>query len=117
MISYNKFKKQVKLDDDKMIGALFYIENYQAVRYKDNDESEFAIGYIFEKGVVKDGYFFYSKFGVAIEMTSNSIWCWMTQAIHGIAKLDLSEGGNRYTAAITLTKKTAIAIKKESEFK
>ncbi len=41
----------------------------------------------------------------------------MIQAVHGTAKLDLSEGGNRYTAAITLTKKTATAIKKESEFK
>ncbi len=73
MISYNKFKKQVKLDDDKMIGALFYIENYQAVRYKDNDESEFAIGYVFEKNVIKNKYFFYPKFDVAIKMISNSI--------------------------------------------
>ncbi len=41
----------------------------------------------------------------------------MIQAIHGTAKLDLSEGGNQYTAAITLTKKITTAIKKESEFK
>ncbi len=73
MISYNEFKKQVKLDDDKMIGVLFCAENYQAVGHKNNDKSEFAIGYVFEKGVVKDGYFFYPEFGVAIEMTSNSM--------------------------------------------
>jgi len=73
MILYNKFKKQVKLDDDKMIGILFYAENYQTIRYKDNDKSEFAIGYVFKKGVVKDGCFFYLKFNIAIKMTLNCI--------------------------------------------
>ena len=45
-------------------------------------------------------------------MTSNSVWCWLTQAVHGTVKLDLSEGGIRYTAAITLSEKTAKAIER-----
>ena len=47
-------------------------------------------------------------------MTSNSIWCWLTQAVHGTAKLNLSENGVRYTSAITLTEKTAKAMEKEA---
>lgn len=47
-------------------------------------------------------------------MTSNSIWCWLTQAVHDTAKLNLSKGGVRYTSAITLTEKTAKAMEKEA---
>jgi hypothetical protein len=47
-------------------------------------------------------------------MTSNSLWCWRTQDVHGTTRLDLN-GGTRYTSAITLTEKTAHAI--ETEFK
>ena len=72
-----------------------------------------ALGYIYEIGEVKEGHFFYPEFGVAIEMNSNSIWYWLIQAIHGTAKLDLSGGGVRYTAAISLTEKTARAIERE----
>lgn len=48
-------------------------------------------------------------------MSSNSIWYWLTQAIHGTAKLDLSGGGFRYTAVISLTEKTARAIEREKK--
>ena len=34
--------------------------------------------------------------------------------MHGTAKLNLSEGGVRYTSTITLTEKTARAIEKEA---
>ena len=57
--------------------------------------------------------FIYPEYGIAIKLTSNSVWCWLTQAVHGTARLDLSDGGIRYTGAITLTKKTAFAMKKE----
>ena len=66
---------------------------------------------------MKEGYFFYSEYGVAIEMSSNSIWYWLIQAIHGMAELDLSKGGIRYTAAISLTEKTARAIEREKNIK
>jgi hypothetical protein len=102
------------LNDNKLIGAVFYAENYEAAGYRDNDRSEFAVGFVFEIGLVKEGYFIYPEYGVAIKMTSNSIWCWQTQAVHGIAKLNLSEGGIRYISAITLTEKTARAIEKEA---
>ncbi|CAG8629707.1 4601_t:CDS:2 [Rhizophagus irregularis] len=35
------------------------------------------------EGAVKDGLFFYPEYGIAIEMSLNSIWCWLTQAVHG----------------------------------
>ena len=66
---------------------------------------------------MKEGHFFYPEYGVAIEMSSNSIWYWLTQAIYGTAELDLSEGGIRYTAAISLTEKTARAIEREKNIK
>lgn len=111
-ISYEEFKNQVNLDEEEIIGAVFCAENYEAVGHIDNDRSEVAVGYVYEEGIVKEGYFFYPEFGVAIEMTSNSVWCWLPQAVHGTAKLDLSEGGTRYTAAITLTERTARAIER-----
>ena len=112
-LSYDEFKEKVKLDNDEVIGAVFCTKNYQAVGHRDNDRSEFAVGYVYDEGTVKEGYFFYPEYGVAIELASNSIWCWLTKAVHGTAKLDLSEGGTRYTAAITLTEKTARAIEKD----
>ena len=47
-------------------------------------------------------------------MTSNSIWCWLPQSVHGTATLNLSKGGARYTAVISLTEKTANSIEKRS---
>jgi hypothetical protein len=114
MLSYESFKQKVNLSDEKLIGAVFCAENYEAAGHRDKDRSEFAVGFVFEIGLVKGGYFIYPEYGIAIKMTSNSIWCWQTQAVHGTAKLDLSEGGVRYTSAITLTEKTAKAIEKEA---
>jgi hypothetical protein len=111
--SYEEFKKKVQLEDNKIIGAIFGAENYESVGHEDNDRSEFAIAYSYEFGVVSEGYFFYPDYGVAIEMSSNSIWCWKTKAIHGTAKLNLEKGGTRYTAAVTLTEKTARAIERQ----
>lgn len=113
MVSYKEFQNRVKLENDELIGALFCAKNYEAVGHKDKDRSEWAVGYVYEDGIVKDGYFFYPEYGIAIEMSSNSMWCWLTKAVHGTARLNKSEGGTRYTAAITLTEKTARAIEKE----
>ena len=73
-----------------------------------------VIGYVFEDGIVKEGYFIYPEYGVVIKLTSNTIWCWLTKTVHDTAKLDLNESGIQYTAAITLTEKTAKAIEKQS---
>jgi hypothetical protein len=112
-LSYDEFKEKVNLENDKIIGAVFCAENYEAIEHIDKDRSEFAVGYVYEKGIVEDGYFFYPEYGMAIELTSNTLWCWLTKAVHGTSKLKLSEDGVRYTAAITLTEKTAKAIEKE----
>ena len=112
-LSYDEFKERAKLDKDEVIGAVFCARDYQAMGHRDKDRTEFAIGYVYDEGIVKEGYFFYPEYGVAIELASNSIWCWITNAVHGTAKLDLSEGGTRYTAAITLTEKTARAIERQ----
>ena len=106
--SYEGFKKQVNLNDD-IIGAVFCAENYEAAGHRDKDRSNWAIGYVYEEGIVSEGYFFYPEYGVAIEMTSNSMWCWLTKAVHGTARLN-SNSGTRYTTAITLTERTAISI-------
>ncbi len=116
VLSYEAFKQKVNMGDDKLIGAVFCAENYEAAGHQDNDRSEFAVGFVYEIGIVKEGYFIYPEYGIAIKMTSNSIWCWRTQAVHGTAELNLSEGGVRYTSAITLTEKTAKAIEKEAGF-
>ena len=113
ILSYEKFKDEVKLEDGEIIGAVFCTENYEASVHRDEDRSEWAIGYVYEEGAVKDGYFFYPEYGVAIEMSSNSIWCWLPQAAHGTAKLNNTELDNRYTAVITLTEKTAKSIEKK----
>lgn len=114
-ISYEEFKNNTGLNEDEIIGAVFCAENYEAIGHTDNDRSKYAIGYVYEEGIVKEGFFFYPEYGVAIEMSSNSIWCWLTQAVHGTSKLDLSEDGIRYTAAITLTEKTAKAIERNKK--
>ncbi|CAB5384662.1 unnamed protein product [Rhizophagus irregularis] len=113
--SYEKFKNQSELDDNEIIGAVFCTENYEAIGHIDNDRSEYAVGYVYEEGIVKDGFFFYPEYGIAIEMSSNSIWCWLTKAVHGTSKLDLSDGGTRYTAALTLSEKTAKAIERNND--
>jgi len=114
MKSYEEFKEKVNLGDDELIGAVFCAENYEAAGHRDNDRSEWAVGFCFDSKPIEKGYFIYPEYGVAIEMTSNALWCWKTQDVHGTAELQLN-GGTRYTAAITLTKKTARAI--EIEFK
>jgi hypothetical protein len=113
ILSYEAFKQKVNKNDDQIVGAVFCAKNYEAAGHRDKDRSEFAIGFVYEIGIVKEGYFIYPEYGVAIKMTSNSIWYWLTQAVHGTAKLNLSEGGVRYTSAITLTEKTAKAVEKE----
>jgi hypothetical protein len=110
-LSYDEFKEKVNLDDE-IIGAVFCTKNYEALGHTDNDRSEFAVGYVYDEGIVEEGYFFYPEYGIAIELASNSIWCWLTKAVHGTAKLDLSKGGTRYTAVITLTERVARAIEK-----
>ena len=114
VVSYEEFKNQSGLDDDEIIGAVFCTENYEAVGHKDNDRSKYAVGYVYEEGIVKDGFFFYPEYGIAIEMSSNSIWCWLTKAVHGTSKLDLSDDGTRYTAVITLSEKMAKAIERNN---
>ncbi len=61
------------MDDSKLLGAVFCAENYEAEGYKDNDQSEFAVGFVYEIGIIKEGYFIYLEYGIAIKMTSNSI--------------------------------------------
>lgn len=112
--SYEEFKKKVSLSDDELIGAVFCAENYEAVGHRDNDRSEWAVGFCYDTIPIKKGYFIYPEYGIAINMTSNSLWCWKTQAVHGTARLDLN-GGIRYTSAITLTEKTAKAMEREFE--
>src|SRR6266498_3327281 len=72
--SYEDFKKAVSLGDNEIIGALFCSKNYMAMGHHDDDRSEWVLGFVYEEGVVKEGIFFYFDYGVAIEMSSNSIW-------------------------------------------
>jgi len=72
--SYKDFKKAVSLDDNKIIRALFCFKNYMAMGYCDDDRSEWALEFVYEEGVVKEGIFFYLNYSMAIEMSSNSIW-------------------------------------------
>ena len=78
--------------------------------HRNDDRSEWALGFVYEEGVVKEGIFFYPDYGVAIEMSSNSIWYWKTNAVHGTARLNLSEGKIRYTVTISLTERTVKSI-------
>ena len=72
--SYEDFKKAVSLGNNEIIGALFYSKNYMAMGHRDDDRSEWVLGFVYKEGVVKEGIFFYFDYGVAIEMLSNSIW-------------------------------------------
>ena len=112
MCSYDEFKLQADVREE-VIGALFCTKNYEAAGHRDNDRSEWAVGYVYEEGEVEKGFFFYPEYGVAIEMTSNSMWCWLTKAVHGTARLKLGNDANRYTAVITLTEQTARAIERK----
>jgi len=60
-ISYEKFKECVELNEDEIIGAVFCAENYEAIGHTDNDRSDYAVGYVYEEGIVKEGFFFYFK--------------------------------------------------------
>src|SRR6266498_360349 len=111
--SYEDFKKAVLLDNNEIIRALFCSKNYMAMGHYDDDRSEWTLGFVYKEEVVKKGIFFYSDYSVAIEMSSNSIWYWKTNAVHGIARLNLSERGTRYTVAISLTERTAKSIERE----
>ncbi len=82
--SYKEFKKKINLRDNKLIGVVFYAENYEAVGYRDNDRSEQAVGFCFDTILIEKGYFIYPKYDVAIEIMSNSFWYQKTQVIHGI---------------------------------
>jgi len=113
--SYENFKKKVDLEDDKLIGAVFCAKNYVAAGYHDNDRSEWAVGFCYDHpNLINKGYFIYSKYEIAIKMTSNTLWYWKTQYVHGTTTLDLGNN-TRYTGAITLTEKIAKAI--EAKFK
>lgn len=112
IVSYEQFREKCNLDKESMVGAIFCAKNYEAIGHIDNDRLEWAIGFVYDEGEVNEGYFFYPEFGVAIEMTSNSIWCWKTKAVHSTTKLKLSTNSNRYTCALTLTEKTARTIER-----
>ena len=110
-LSYENFKDQVALGNDDLIGAVFCTKNYEAAGHVDKNWSEYAIGYVHEEGTVNKGHFFYPRYGIAIEMASNSIWCWKSKAVHSTARLN-AELETWYTAVITLTENTAKSIEK-----
>lgn len=114
-LSYEEFKSNVTIEDGKIIGAVFCTKNYKAVGHTDNDRSKFAIGYVYDEGIVENGYFFYPEYGIAIEMSSNSMWCWLPQAVHGTTDFSNTRSNNRYTAVITLTERTAKALEKKEK--
>ena len=37
---YKEFKEKVNLGYDKLIGVVFYAENYKAIGHRNNDKSE-----------------------------------------------------------------------------
>ncbi len=81
--------------------------------HRDDDRSEQALGFIYKEGIVKERIFFYPDYDVAIEISSNFIWYWKTNAVHDTIRLNFSKGRIRYTATIFLTKRTAKSIKRE----
>ena len=117
-LSYEVFKDNLNLDDDDFIGAVFCTKNYQAAGHVNKDLLEWAIGYVYDEGDLNnnDGYFFYPEYGVSIELTSNFIWCWLIQAVYSTAELN-TESGNRYTAVLTLTERTAQSIENRKKKK
>ncbi len=101
------------MGDNEIIEALFCFKNYMAMGHRDDDRSKWILGFVYEEGVIKEGIFFYPDYSVAIEMSSNSIWYWKTNAVHGIARLNLSKRRTRYTTAISLIERTAKSIECE----
>ena len=71
--SYEQFKEQVNWNEKKIIDALFCIENYEAIGHIDIDKTDWALGYVYETGIMKEDHFFYPEYRVAIEMSSNLI--------------------------------------------
>ena len=71
--TYEDFKKAVSLGDNEIIRALFCSKNYMAMGHRDDDRSEWALGFIYEKEIVKKGIFFYPDYDVTIKISSNSI--------------------------------------------
>jgi len=57
--SYEDFKKIILLDDNKIIGVLFCSKNYMAMGYHDNDRFKWALGFVYEKEVIKEGIFLF----------------------------------------------------------
>src|SRR3989337_1269135 len=81
--TYEEFKKKISLEDDKIIGAVFCAENYEAAGHRDKDRSEWVVGFCYDYPIsIKKGYFIYPEYGIAIEMTTNALWCWKTQCVH-----------------------------------
>ncbi len=56
--SYKDFKKAISLGNNEIIEVLFCSKNYMAMGYHDDDRSEWALGFVYEEGVVKEGFFF-----------------------------------------------------------
>ncbi len=113
MKSYEEFKKKISLEDEKLIGAIFCIENYKAVGHKDNDRSEWTVDFCYDYPIpIKKGYFIYPKYGIVIEITTNSLWYQKIKYVYDIATLNLNSS-TRYISTITLTEKIAKAIEKE----
>ena len=42
----------MELNDDNLIGAVFCTKNYKAAGHIDNNQLEYAIGYIYKEGTV-----------------------------------------------------------------
>ncbi len=78
--------------------------------HHNDNRSKWALGFVYKEGVVKKRIFFYPNYDMTIEMSSNSIWYQKTNTVHDTAKLNLSEGGTRYTMAVSLTERTAKSI-------
>ncbi len=81
--------------------------------YHNDDRSEQALGFVYKEGVVKEGIFFYPDYGMAIKISSNSIWYQKTNAVHDTTRLNLSKERTRYTAVISLIERTAKSIERE----
>ena len=46
--TYEEFKKKISLEDDKIIGAVFCAENYEAAGHRDKDRSEWVVGFCYD---------------------------------------------------------------------
>ena len=43
-----------------LVQYVFCAKNYEAIGHRDKDRSDWAIGYVYEEGIVKEEYFFLS---------------------------------------------------------